>query len=59
MEGTLLLPLYFMPLFSGLLSDAFGYRPLILSGIILLIVGIGAVQSLCEPSKGDIKCGPK
>ncbi len=59
MEGTLLLPLYFMPLFGGLLSDAFGYRPLILSGIILLVVGIGAVQSLCEPRKGDIQCGPK
>ena len=59
MEGTLLLPLYFMPLLGGLLADAFGYRSLILFGITLLVIGIGAVQFLCEPRQGDIQCGPK
>jgi len=58
LEGTLMMPLYFMPLLGGYLADQFGYRPLIGIGIALLLAGLLAVRTLCEPRNGTATCGP-
>lgn len=58
LEGTLLLPLYFMPLLGGWLADACGYRTLVLIGIALVTTALIAATTLCEPRRGDPACGP-
>ena len=58
LEGTLLLPLYFMPLLGGWLADTCGYRPLVLLGIAFVTAGFVAAATLCEPRRGDPACGP-
>ncbi len=58
-EGTLLFPLYFMPLFGGLVADRFGYRVLVLAGIVLVAAAcVTAAVTLCEPRRKDPACGP-
>ncbi len=49
MEGTLLLPLYFMPLFGGWIVDAFGFKILIICGSLLLMAALTMTTTLCEP----------
>ncbi|MFA7173261.1 MAG: MFS transporter [Kiritimatiellia bacterium] len=58
LEGTLLLPLYFMPFLGGWLSDTCGYKVLVLLGITFLVAAIVVATSLCEPRRGDAACGP-
>jgi Na+/melibiose symporter-like transporter len=59
LEGTLMMPLYFMPLLGGWLADKVGYRPLVVTGGVLLL-GAGAFAwTLCEPRRGDPACGPR
>jgi|GEM_PF-1900282 len=57
LEGTLLMPLYFMPFLGGYLADTFGTRPLIGLGIVLLVAGLAATCTLCEPRNGGGACG--
>ncbi|MCF7854753.1 MAG: MFS transporter [Candidatus Pacebacteria bacterium] len=59
LEGTLLMPVYFMPLLGGWLADAWGYRAVVVVGCVLLIGALGAGFTLCEPRKGDAACGPR
>jgi len=58
LEGTLLMPLYFMPLLGGFLADTLGYRPLVLLGGALLLGALVLARTLCEPRRGDPVCGP-
>ncbi|MFW6151939.1 MAG: MFS transporter, partial [Verrucomicrobiota bacterium] len=58
LEGTLLMPLYFMPLMGGFLADQLGYRALVVIGGLLLVGAIGFARILCEPRRGDSACGP-
>lgn len=58
LEGTLLMPLYFMPLLGGWLADTLGYRPLVLIGGVLLVGALILARTLCEPRRGDPVCGP-
>ncbi len=58
LEGTLLMPLYFMPLFGGCVADGYGYRPVVLLGGGLLLGGLLCASTLCEPRRGDAACGP-
>ncbi|MFO7976423.1 MAG: MFS transporter [Candidatus Hydrogenedentota bacterium] len=59
LEGTLLMPLYFMPLFGGWLADTFGYRAVVVVGGALLFGALGFAFTLCEPRHGDPSCGPR
>jgi len=58
MEGTLLMPLYFMPLLGGWLVDGYGYRSAVLVGMVLLLAAFVCACTLCEPRRGDVACGP-
>ena len=58
LEGTLLMPLYFMPLFGGWLSDRYGYHAVVLSGAAMLLGALACAATLCEPRRGDPACGP-
>lgn len=58
LEGTLLMPLYFMPLAGGWLADHIGYPPLVMIGGVLLLGAVGFAWKLCEPRQGDPACGP-
>lgn len=58
MEGTLLMPLYFMPLFGGWLADVFGFEILLGSGVVLLMAALIMTIKLCEPREGGKACGP-
>jgi len=58
LEGTLLMPLYFMPLLGGSLADRLGYRPLVLLGGVLLLGSLVLARTLCEPRRGEPICGP-
>jgi len=58
LEGTLLMPLYFMPLLGGFLADTLGYRPLVLLGGALLLGALVLARTLCEPRRADPTCGP-
>ena len=58
LEGTLLMPLYFMPLLGGWLADRVGYRPLVLAGGVLLVGALVLAHTLCEPRRNDPACGP-
>jgi len=58
LEGTLLMPLYFMPLLGGWLADSFGYLPLVVIGGVLLLGAVAFARTLCEPRRGDPACGP-
>ena len=58
LEGTLLMPLYFMPLLGGWLADGYGYRTVVLVGGALLLAALACAATLCEPRRGDAACGP-
>jgi len=58
LEGTLLMPLYFMPLVGGWLVDGYGYRAVVLVGGLLLLGALACARTLCEPRRGDPACGP-
>jgi len=58
LEGTLLLPLRFMPWVGGWIADQMGYRPLVLMGMGLLLGGLVSAATLCEPRRHDPACGP-
>jgi len=58
LEGTLLMPVYFMPLFGGWLADACGYRAVVLVGGALLLGAFAYAATLCEPRRRDVACGP-
>ena len=49
MEGTLMLPLYFMPLFGGWLADMFGFTTLLITGGLFLVAALATTITLCEP----------
>ena len=51
LEGTLLMPLYFMPFLGGWLADSFGYRPLVVIGGALLLGAVALARTLCEPRR--------
>lgn len=58
LEGTLLMPLHFMPFLGGFLADALGYRSLVLLGGVLLLGSLVLAHTLCEPRRADPVCGP-
>jgi MFS family permease len=58
LEGTLVMPLYFMPLLGGWGADLIGYRPLVVAGSMLLLAALAVAGTLCEPRRGDTRCGP-
>ncbi len=57
-KGTMLLPLYFMPLLGGFIADAMGYFWLLVSGLIIFSLALFLAFTLCEPRSGDKACGP-
>jgi MFS family permease len=57
-EGTLLMPLYLMPVIGGWIADAYGYHACVITGGVLLLTALGCAFSLCEPRKKDAACGP-
>lgn len=57
-KGTMLLPLYFMPLLSGLIADTMGYFWLLVLGLVLFFLALLLALTLCEPRNGDKACGP-
>ena len=57
-EGTLLMPLYFMPLLGGWLADGHGYGTVVLVGMGLLLGGAVCAATLCEPRRGGAPSGP-
>ncbi len=58
LEGTLLMPLYFMPLLGGWLADGYGYRTVVVAGVLLLLGALVCGCTLCEPRRGGAACGP-
>lgn len=58
LEGTLLLPLYFMPLLGGWVADTFGFDILLIVAGMLLITALITAITLCEPRRGTPACGP-
>jgi len=58
LEGTLLFPLYFMPLCGGWLADVWGYRAIVLIGVALVTMALLGAATLCEPRRGDPACSP-
>ena len=57
-EGTLLIPLCFMPLLGGLIADVYGYKTLTILGICLVFTSLLMASTLCEPRRKDALCGP-
>jgi len=57
-KGTMLLPLYFMPLLGGLIADTMGYFCLLVLGLVLFSLALLLSLTLCEPRNGDRACGP-
>jgi len=57
-KGTMLLPLYFMPLLGGLIADTMGYFWLLVLGLVLFSLALFLALTLCEPRSGDGACGP-
>jgi len=57
-NGTMLLPLYFMPLLGGLIADTMGYFWLLVLGLVLFSLALLLALTLCEPRNGDKACGP-
>ena len=57
-NGTMLLPLYFMPLLGGLIADTIGYFWLLVLGLVLFSLALLLALTLCEPRNGDKACGP-
>ena len=56
-KGTMLLPLYFMPLLGGLIADTLGYFWLLVLGLVLFSLALLLALTLCEPRNGDGACG--
>jgi len=52
-KGTMLLPLYFMPLLGGLIADAMGYLWLLVLGSVIFSLALFLAFTLCEPRSGD------
>jgi MFS family permease len=57
-KGTMLLPLYFMPLLGGLVADTVGYFWLLVLGLVVFCLAFLLALTLCEPRNGDGVCGP-
>jgi len=57
-KGTMLLPLYFMPLLGGLIADTMGYFWLLVLGLVLFSLALLLSLTLCEPRNGGRACGP-
>jgi len=57
-KGTMLLPLYFMPLLGGWIADTMGYFWLLVLGLVLFSLSLLLALTLCEPRNGDKACGP-
>ena len=57
-NGTMLLPLYFMPLLGGWIANTMGYFWLLVSGLVFFSLAFLLALTLCEPRNGDKACGP-
>lgn len=57
-EGTLLAPLYFMPVVGGWIADTLGFSVLIFAGMAVLLISVAAATTLCEPRQHGAACGP-
>ena len=57
-KGTMLLPLYFMPLLGGWIADTMGYFWLLVLGLAVFCLAFLLALTLCEPRNGDGVCGP-
>ena len=57
-KGTMLLPLYFMPLLGGWIADTMGYFWLLVLGLVVFCLAFLLALTLCEPRNGDGMCGP-
>jgi len=57
-KGTMLLPLYFMPLLGGFIADTMGYFWLLVFGLVLFCLALLLALTLCEPRNEDKACGP-
>jgi len=57
-KGTMLLPLYFMPLLGGFIADTFGYFWLLVLALLFFSLALFLAFTLCEPRNADKACGP-
>ena len=57
-NGTMLLPVYFMSLLGGWIVDTMGYFWLLVLGLALFCLALLLALTLCEPRNGDKACGP-
>ncbi len=57
-KGTMLLPLYFMPLLGGFIADTLGHFWLLALGLVLFSLALLLAWTLCEPRHGESACGP-
>jgi len=56
--GTMLLPLYFMPLLGGWVVDTMGYVWLLVLSLLLFSLALPLALTICEPRNKDKGCGP-
>jgi len=57
-RGTMILPLYFMPLLGGWIIDSMGYFWLLIIALVFFSFAFIMSLTLCEPRQGSKACGP-
>lgn len=55
-QGTFMFPVFFYPLFGGLIVDYFSFHILFLSSLFLLFISLWLSTKLCEPRKKEARC---
>jgi MFS family permease len=58
-KGTMILPLYFMPLLGGFIADTMGFFWLMVLGVVIFSLSLFLAFTLCEPRSGDKACGSR
>ncbi len=55
-QGTFMFPVYFFPLFGGLIVDYFSFHILFLSSLFMLFISLWLSIKMCEPRKREARC---
>ncbi|GBD93030.1 major Facilitator Superfamily protein [bacterium BMS3Abin05] len=55
-QGTFMFPVYFYPLFGGLIADYFSFHILFLSSLFMLLISLWLSIKLCEPRRKEAVC---
>jgi len=55
-QGTFMFPVYFFPLFGGLMVDYFSFHILFLCTFFLLLISLWLSTKLCEPRQKEAGC---